>query len=296
MNLSVSEHVETARIEVSRGVELAVDIWRQSDIGLLLVHGLASNARLWDGVATHLHATGHGVAAVDLRGHGRSSKPDSGYETETVAADLAKVLEWLAAECGEGWRLPVIVGQSWGANVAVELGWSRPALVRGIVCVDGGAIELARRFESWEVCARVLAPPNLMGTPLKDIEKMLRQSHPDWPDLGIAGVLGNFEVRPDGTVAPWLSYEHHMQILAGMWSQRPSDRWAAIQLPILFVAADTGPPELRAQKDQELTSALADLSKSRVHWFFQADHDIHAQFPSQLGQLIQEEMEEGLFS
>ena len=40
---------------------------------MLLVHGLASNARLWDGVMDHLPGV-HSVA-VDARGHGAS--PDS---------------------------------------------------------------------------------------------------------------------------------------------------------------------------------------------------------------------------
>ena len=40
---------------------------------VLLVHGLSSNARLWDGVSEHLAAAGHPVVAVDLRGHGASA-------------------------------------------------------------------------------------------------------------------------------------------------------------------------------------------------------------------------------
>ncbi|HZZ48199.1 MAG TPA: alpha/beta fold hydrolase, partial [Pseudonocardia sp.] len=39
---------------------------------VLLVHGMSSNARLWDGVAERLAAAGHPVVAVDLRGHGTS--------------------------------------------------------------------------------------------------------------------------------------------------------------------------------------------------------------------------------
>ena len=35
----------------------------------LLVHGLASNARLWDGVAWRLAQQGHPVVAVDPRPH-----------------------------------------------------------------------------------------------------------------------------------------------------------------------------------------------------------------------------------
>ena len=54
----------------------------------LLVHGLSSNARVWDGVARRLAAAGHEVVAVDLRGHGRSEAPADGYDTDTCADDL----------------------------------------------------------------------------------------------------------------------------------------------------------------------------------------------------------------
>jgi len=60
------------------------------DAGLtpwLLVHGLASNARLWDGVGRHLAGLGHRVVAIDQRGHGQSSKPDDGYDMATVAGE-----------------------------------------------------------------------------------------------------------------------------------------------------------------------------------------------------------------
>ncbi|MGA1162499.1 MAG: alpha/beta hydrolase, partial [Ilumatobacteraceae bacterium] len=42
---------------------------------IILVHGLASNARMWDGVARELSTQNVRTIAVDLRGHGRSDRP-----------------------------------------------------------------------------------------------------------------------------------------------------------------------------------------------------------------------------
>jgi pimeloyl-ACP methyl ester carboxylesterase len=56
---------------------------------------------------------GHTVVAVDQRGHGRSSKPDDGFDMATVAHDL----ELLVGELGLD--RPIVAGQSWGANVVV---------------------------------------------------------------------------------------------------------------------------------------------------------------------------------
>ena len=128
--------MRTERIPVADGVDLAVDRWPPAPDAperptFVLIHGLASNARLWDGVAIDLAATGHPVVTIDLRGHGRSSKPDGPYDVPTVADDVAVVIDRL------GLGRPVVAGQSWGGNVAVELAWRHPAIVRGIVCVDG---------------------------------------------------------------------------------------------------------------------------------------------------------------
>ena len=106
---------------VTGGVRLHLRRWDGEDRPFLLVHGLASNARLWDGVAAALAAAGHPVVAVDQRGHGRSAKPDSGYDLPTCAADL--VAGDRPPRLGSS---PVVAGQSWGGNVVLAVG-ARPA-------------------------------------------------------------------------------------------------------------------------------------------------------------------------
>ncbi|MFD0594557.1 alpha/beta fold hydrolase [Catellatospora coxensis] len=109
----------------------------------LLVHGLSSNARLWDEVAGALAAAGHPSWAVDLRGHGESDAPESGYDTGTAAADLAALITAL------GLDRPVVVGQSWGGNVVVRLAAKHPELPGALGLVDGGWIDLHAAFPDW---------------------------------------------------------------------------------------------------------------------------------------------------
>ena len=104
-----------------------------------------------------------------------------------------------------GWRddrRPWVAGQSWGANVVLELAARHPDATGGVVLVDGGTIELASRFADWPTCEAALAPPPLIGTPAAGFERMIRAHHPDWPESGIAGTLANVEVLPDGTIRP----------------------------------------------------------------------------------------------
>jgi pimeloyl-ACP methyl ester carboxylesterase len=269
----LAECAET-RIQVDRGVTLAV---RASRLGpgvpVLMVHGLSSNARLWDAVAGRLADLGHPVAAVDQRGHGRSDKPDTGYDWLTLTADLAAVID------GLGWHRPLAAGQSWGGNVVLELAINHPDTVRAIACVDGGMIELARRFPNWEAAREALRPPQLTGLPVEEFEATIRRMHPNWPETGIAATVANVEVRADGTIAPWLSLDHHLAILRQLWEHKPSARYPLVPVPVLLIPAGDGSLD-------EVAEAQAGLPHARTRSFPGADHDIHAQHPVELADLL----------
>lgn len=294
--------MRTERVAVpGQPVELVVDLWPGTGSpAVLAVHGLASNARLWDGMAESLARMGHPVAAVDLRGHGRSSKPDDGYDFGTVCEDIVAVIAALAKD-DPAWERPVAVGQSWGGNLVMELGYLHPGCVRGVVGVDGGTIELSRRFATWDECAAALAPPEMRGMPAGRFEAVVRAAHRDWPESGIRGTLANMEVQPDGTVAPWLTRERHMAILAELYRHRPSTRYAEMAVPVLLVPAggrDPGgwdPGGWGEAKRLSVEEALAAIPKAGAHWFPSADHDVHAQHPVELAEVVHAATVDGFF-
>ncbi len=281
----------TIRVAVTDGLELNVLRWspddgRRGGAPFVLVHGLASNARLWDGVAGELVSRGHPVFAVDQRGHGRSDKPDTGYDFVTVVDDLACVIESI------GGPPPIVAGQSWGGNVVLELAARRPDLARGIACVDGGWIDLSR-FSTWEECERALAPPRTTGMAATEIEAMLRGRHADWPETGILGALACFEVRSDGTVSPWLSYDRHLRILRALWEQRVDEVYPLVKAPVLLLPCDDG-SAWSDRKREEVAVAESALANSRTHWF-EAEHDVHAQHPRAVADVLMGALEEGFF-
>ncbi len=281
----------TREIVVAPGIALAMDEWRPEEVRgspFVLVHGLASNARTWDGVAAALFAAGHAVVTIDQRGHGRSSKPDRPYDVATVAADLASLVEQLGIE------RPVVAGQSWGGNVVVELAARRPELVRGIACVDGGWLELARDFPDWADCREALAPPRLAGRRVVEIEGYIRTAHPDWPEASIRGVLANFEIRPDGTVAPWLTFDRHIKVLRGLWEHHPSELYAGLTVPVLLTPADGGGSDRMERKRRDVETAASIIPTVETRWFL-GDHDIHAQHPAELAGVMHHLDVDGFF-
>ncbi len=271
-----------AQIErmVDVGVRLHVREWAAAGEKrpFLLVHGLSSNARTWEGVAQYLAEAGHPVTAVDQRGHGLSEKPEGGYDFATVTADLQRLIVAL------GWQKPVLAGQSWGGNVLLEFGARYPGTASHLIFVDGGFLELHRRGP-WEQIAVELRPPDLNGTPRAALKARMAGFHPDWSEAGIEATLHNFETLPDGTLRPWLILERHMTILRAMYDQRPAALYPQVQEPVLICVADDG-SEWAQRKREPVTRAVAAIPQAKEHWFAHTAHDIHVHRPRELAQAM----------
>lgn len=268
---------ETHFVHAAAGVDLHVLV-RHGEPGgrpFVFVHGLASNARLWDGVAGELASRGHPSVAVDQRGHGQSAKVDGGFDFTTLVDDLDAVV---AATVGG----PVVaVGQSWGGNVVLELAAQRPHLVAGVVCVDGGFIKLASSFPSWEAVAQQLAPPPLEGMLRSDLERGLRKWLRDFPPSGIDAQLANYEELADGTVRPHLARNTHMTILRFLWEHDPDALAERVHQPVLVIAASGGIEGSSKRADE----FAGQLRSGSVVWM-DAHHDVHAQYPEAVADLL----------
>jgi non-heme chloroperoxidase len=62
---------------------------------VVFVHGLLMSGDMWQHQMLHLTANGFRAVACDRRGHGRSDDPGTGYEFDTLAGDLAALLDRL---------------------------------------------------------------------------------------------------------------------------------------------------------------------------------------------------------
>jgi len=62
---------------------------------VVLVHGFLLDGHSWEKQETALLAAGHRVITYDRRGFGASSRPSVGYDYDTLAADLAALLDQL---------------------------------------------------------------------------------------------------------------------------------------------------------------------------------------------------------
>src|SRR5262249_54238799 len=97
---------------------------------IVLVHGWKGSRRVWDRTIASLD-TEFRVVAYDLRGMGESDKPDSRYDFDEHAADLAFVLEALELDDA------TLVGWSMGCSVSLQHMSRGGARVGRLVLVNG---------------------------------------------------------------------------------------------------------------------------------------------------------------
>ena len=266
----------TDRTVPGDGVSLHARDWGGDGAPVVLLHGLASNARIWDGVAQRLADAGLRVAALDLRGHGESEQPAAGYDFATVCRDLEAALKALGVE------RPVLAGHSWGANVALQYAAERAGAVAGLVLVDGGFIGVA----DWpgmtrELARERLAPPRF-AVPLED---WLARAGRFAAGAGRGGWVRDFlragvDVDDRGVARARFHFDNHMQVVDALYDQRPSALYPLVHCPVLLCPA--AEDELAAAKQDAVQRALRLLPDARATWFEDTMHDIPLQRPAEL--------------
>ena len=118
---------------------------------IVLVHGLTANLAFWHPAIVHGLAASRSVTVVDLRGHGRSEVPRSGYTTRDLALDLAGLLDYLEVDRA------VVAGHSFGGAVALHLAALRPARVEALVLADARvrSLQPAHGIDVWDQWPRI---------------------------------------------------------------------------------------------------------------------------------------------
>jgi non-heme chloroperoxidase len=121
-------------ITVGRENSATIDLYYE-DQGtgspVVLVHGWPFDGRSWEPQLHELLAAGHRVINYDRRGFGRSSRPSVGYDFDTLAADLDRLLTELDL------REVTLVGFSLGTGeLARYVGRYGTDRLRGLVFIE----------------------------------------------------------------------------------------------------------------------------------------------------------------
>jgi pimeloyl-ACP methyl ester carboxylesterase len=81
-------------LELEDGTELYFNDWG-TGTPVVLIHGWPLSGDMWEHQAAFLVDSGYRVITYDRRGFGKSSRPFDGHDYDTLAADLAELIEEL---------------------------------------------------------------------------------------------------------------------------------------------------------------------------------------------------------
>ena len=215
---------------------------------VVLAHGITDDGRCWPRLAEAL-ARDYDLVMIDARGHGLSSKPESGYSPLDHAADLAGLIRVLDLD------RPAFIGHSMGAvNVAVTAG-EYPDLARCVVLEDPPWLlnvgPMARRDrEEWR--------KDIQRRNAQSLETLIeegRAEHPNWD-------TSEFE--------PWATSKQLVSpaVLEWLPAGRDSD-WQAdakrLDVPTLLITGDPDQGALVTPEAAEVAKSLAaDLSVANI--------------------------------
>lgn len=129
------------RIKIE-GVTLQVREYPHEGEAVVFLHFGGGNLRMWDGVVPYFEGE-YRLVLVDLKGHGESDKPATGYQLDQLADEVLGVMDHLQIASAH------IVGSSLGAEVSLSMAASHPERVRSLV-LDGALFSEYGPYGLWE--------------------------------------------------------------------------------------------------------------------------------------------------
>ncbi len=113
---------------------------------LVMIHGLSGNLAVWHLQIVPMLWDHFRICTYDIRGHGYTDTPATGYSLDEMAADLADLLETLEIE------QPYLVGHSFGADISLYFALLYPDRVKQVVAIEAAlpAMIYLRDREDWE--------------------------------------------------------------------------------------------------------------------------------------------------
>jgi pimeloyl-ACP methyl ester carboxylesterase len=265
--------------------------WGGDGAAMLALHGLASSSHWYERLAARLHPD-YRVVAPDQRGHGKTTKAPTGYDWQTLAADAVALMDRL------GMEQAVVLGHSWGGNVAINVAARFPERVSRLVMIDGGFLDGHLLPDaSWENFSARFRPRDVSGNREQFLERLRDQLADCWGE-DLERVVQTMVYEDEaGMIQDILHPEHHAQVLKAMWEEPPSATLPRIQCPTLIVPAGPRPEragtEFSQIRERMVEAAGRATPNSRVHWIPDTIHDIGYHKPDDLARVIREFLSEG---
>jgi pimeloyl-ACP methyl ester carboxylesterase len=259
---------------------------------VVLLHGFPQFWWAWHDQLIALARDGYHVAAIDLRGYGASDKPPRGYDTFTLAADVASIVRSL----GEG--SAAIVGHGWGGWIAWSMPTMQPAVTRAVAAL-GMPHPLVLRNASVRNPAQVRANAYLAGLQRPFVPEHQMSKSPRYVENLLSAWSAPGGLWPPRDVSlryaeamalPFVAHsaaEYYRWVVRSQW-RLDGRRFAhcvgsPITVPVL---------QLQGEQDRAVVPALAPMSATYVeggfeqHFIADAGHFLPEEAPAEVSRQL----------
>ena len=231
---------------------------------VLLLHGLGSSTRDWE-YQTAVLSREYRVITMDVRGHGRSSRPPGPYSVAQFAQDAVALLRFLNAAPAH------IIGLSMGGMIAFQMAVDHPDVVRSLTIINSGPAVILKGMQKTALAMR-FAIVRLFG--MKTMAGMIAKKVlplPEQTELRKTLIARMSENDPR-------AYLDSVRAISG-WSVE--DRIGTIACPALIVASDQDYTSVAWK-----TAYAAKIPGARVSVVKDSRHVAPVDQPEQVNQMI----------
>ncbi len=230
---------------------------------VVLIHGWCCDHTYFAAQVDHFARLGLRVMAMDLRGHGKSDKPQQSYAIQVFADDVA----WM---CGKLQLMkPILIGHSMGGIIAFDIAARYPDLPAAIVMLDSAVA--------------VTAASHAAMPPFMDRVRGL-----DYPAAVRDYVVQTLFIPADDArrkaaiVEGMLTAPQHMMISAfeGLYDYDASIGQGCIVAPSLYIAANEPSPR------SDMTRLRAIVPHMSYGQTVESGHFCQLEVPEQINAMI----------
>lgn len=240
---------------------------------ILLLHGLGSNARYWDRVASHLRT--RRAVALDLT------------PSDPARAAIDVMLDAVVHAAGRlALDRPVVVGHSWGAGLGLELVSRHADLASGFVFVDGPIDGVARIF-GWNEVEAFMQPPFPRYAGLDEaIAEKKAELKTAWGDDLRPFVESGLRRDGDALVSRLTEPVRH-RLLRDLYDSDPEKLWPELNIPASALIARKSDARISRSTETGM-QRVAEIAPAVKIIRFETPHDIPLYAPAAVAQEIEE--------
>lgn len=212
-----------------------------SETPIVMIHGLAASQAFWYAAGAPFMTVMGPCLLYDLRGHGKSEMPASGYGVNNMRADLAGLL------AAKGIERAHLVAHSFGGMIAIAHALAHPETVASLTLVDVRVRPLQKKI-SLPVQQIPPAIERKLASLGVDLAEVTRQDD----GIGYLKTVARIEVEAGEDAAELLSalYRHPKLFR----SRRNAERWIALTEKVSLIA----------DLDRETIFGAADLPRLKM--------------------------------